>query len=56
MLQLRVFAQPYMRLDSSSRWIANHCRRIGYLEYVCPQCEQTLDFNIKGEKKRRRKP
>ena len=40
-LQLRVFAQPYTRLDSSCRWIANHCRRIGYLEYVRSHCGQT---------------
>lgn len=37
-------------------WILRHCKSIGYLEYVCPQCEQTLDFHIKREKKRRRKP
>ena len=48
-LQLQVFAQPYTRQDSICRWIVNHCRRLGYLEYVCPQCEQTLDFHIKRE-------
>ena len=46
-MQLRIFAQPHMRLDSISCWSANQCRRIGYLEYICPQCEQTLDFHIK---------
>ena len=32
--------------------ILRKCHRIGYLEYVCPQCERPLDFQAKRRKKK----
>ena len=34
-------------------WILRHCKSIGYLEYVCPQCERALEIQ---RKKRGRRP
>ncbi len=55
-LCLAALAAPGSRNEPRYRWILQYCKSVGYLEYVCPQCEQMLYFHIKREKKRRRKP
>jgi len=55
-LRLAAFAAPGSRNEPRCRWILQYCKSVGYLEYVCQQCEQTLYFHTKRGKKQGRKP
>ena len=52
-LKLKALVWPGTRHEPIYRWAMQYCRRIGYLEYVCPQCERTVNFQTKKKKRRR---
>ncbi|MCY4388176.1 MAG: hypothetical protein OXC18_13855 [Desulfurellaceae bacterium] len=41
------------RTEARYRSILQRCQAVGYLEYVCPQCERTLEIR---KNKRERRP
>ena len=44
-LRFAAFTTRGSRNDAIYFWILRHCKSVGYLEYVCPQCEQALEFS-----------
>ncbi len=39
---------PCSRSDARARALLQRCERVGYLEYVCPQCERPIVFRKKS--------
>ena len=44
-LKMRVFAEPHTHEATLYRNIVIRCQSAGYLKYVCPKCERTIDYS-----------
>ncbi len=42
-LRFAAFTPRGGRNDAPYFWILRHCKSVGYLEYICPQCERALE-------------
>ena len=52
-LRLAAFAARGSRNEARYFRVLRHCKSVGYLEYVCPQCERAV---VTQKKKRGRRP